>query len=288
MPGVMTTLGTLYRDALAAFRTAGLPTPELDARWLLAEAARVPVTAITLDPERALSAKAAAKAGAFVARRLAGEPVDRILGNREFWSLSFRLGPATLSPRPDTETIVEACLAVLPDRQGAYRMLDLGTGTGAILIALLSERPGASGVGVDKAAEAVAVARLNAEDNGVAARAAFAEGDWTTGLAGPFDLIVSNPPYIPSRDIAGLDREVREHDPVLALDGGDDGLAAYRAIVADAPRLLAPRGCLVLELGFGQEEEVTALMRAAGFVMLGPARNDLGGVARAVVGRLDG
>lgn len=284
----MTTLGTLYRQAVGAFQTAGLPTPELDARWLLAEAAGVPVTAISLNPERALSAEAVAKADAFVARRLAGEPVDRILGNREFWSLSFRLSPATLSPRPDTETLVETCLAVLPDRHGTYRILDLGTGTGAILIALLSERPEARGVGIDKATEAVAVARLNAEDNGVVARAAFAEGDWMAGLVGPFDLIVSNPPYIPSRDIAGLDREVREHDPVLALDGGADGLAAYRTIIADAPRLLAPRGCLVLELGFGQEEEVAALMRAAGFVMLGPARKDLGGVARAVVGRMDG
>jgi release factor glutamine methyltransferase len=209
------------------------------------------------------------------------------LGNREFWSLSFRLSPATLSPRPDTETIVEACLAVLPDRQGAYRLLDLGTGTGAILIALLSERPGAFGVGIDKAVEAVAVARLNAEDNGVAARAAFAEGDWMAGLVGPFDLIVSNPPYIPSRDIAGLDREVREHDPALALDGGADGLDAYRRIAADAPRLLARGGCLIFELGIGQAQDVAALMRAAGFTILGPPRKDLGGVARALAGRLD-
>ncbi|WP_413989713.1 peptide chain release factor N(5)-glutamine methyltransferase [Labrys okinawensis] len=282
----MTTLGALYREAVAAFQAVSLLTPELDARWLVTEAAGLPANAIILDPQRVLAPEAVAKARAFVARRLAGEPVDRIVGNREFWSLAFRLGPATLSPRPDTETIVEACLAVLPDKQGAYRLLDLGTGTGAILIALLSERPRATGLGIDKAAEAVAIARLNAEDNGVAARAHFAEGDWLADIAGPFDLIVSNPPYIPSRDIAGLDREVREHDPRLALDGGGDGLDAYRAIAADGPRVLAPGGFLVFELGIGQEEDVAALMQAAGFTLLGPARTDLGGVARALVGRL--
>ncbi|CAM5776870.1 release factor glutamine methyltransferase [Labrys miyagiensis] len=282
----MTTLGALYREALAAFRSTGLATPELDARWLVAEAAGSPATAVTLDPDRPLAPDAAERARAYIARRLAGEPVDRILGNREFWSLSFRLGPATLSPRPDTETIVEACLAVLPDKQGAYRLLDLGTGTGAILIALLSERPRARGRGIDKAAEAVKIAALNAEDNGVANRASFSVGDWMKGVDGPFDLVVSNPPYIPSADIAGLDREVREHDPLPALDGGVDGLDAYRAIAADAPRVLAPGGILVFELGIGQEEDVATVMKAAGFDLLGPARKDLGGVARALAGRL--
>jgi release factor glutamine methyltransferase len=283
---MLPTLGALYRKAVAAFTDAHLPTPELDARWLVAEAAGLASNAIALDPQRALSPEIVTRIEAFIGRRLAGEPVDRILGNREFRSLTFRLGPATLSPRPDTETIVEACLAVLPDKQGAYRLLDLGTGTGAILIALLSERPKAMGLGIDRASEAVEIARLNAADNGVDTRARFAEGDWMRELQGPFDLIVSNPPYIPSSDIAGLDREVREHDPRLALDGGRDGLDAYRAIAADAPRVLAPGGMLVFELGIGQEAAVTALMRAAGFTMLGPARRDLGGVARALAGRL--
>lgn len=284
----MTTLGTLYRALLAEFRTADLPTPELDARWLVAEAAGVPPTAITLSPDSPVSAEAVAMARSFLARRLKGEPVDRILGRREFWSLDFRLGPSTLSPRPDTETIVETCLALLPQRDAAYRLLDLGTGTGAILIALLHERPQASGLGIDRAAEAVTVAAENATDNGVAARAQFRLGNWMDGLEERFDLIVSNPPYIPSADIAGLEREVREHDPLLALDGGTDGLDAYRAIATDAPRRLRPGGVLVFELGIGQEEDVAALMRTAGFTLLGPARKDLGGVARALAGRISG
>ncbi|WP_454812521.1 peptide chain release factor N(5)-glutamine methyltransferase [Labrys neptuniae] len=281
----MTTLGGLYREILTDFRTASLATPELDARWLVAEAAGLPATAITLSPDSPITAEAAAKAYAFRARRLAGEPVDRILGSRAFWSLEFRLGPATLSPRPDTETIVETCLALLPERDVTYRLLDLGTGTGAILIALLHERPRASGIGIDCSADALAVAALNAADNGVADRAQFQPRNWTEGLEDKFDLIVSNPPYIPSADIAGLEPEVRQHDPLLALDGGTDGLDAYRAIVADAPRLLRPGGLLVFELGIGQEDAVAALMRQAGFEMIGPARKDLGGVARALAGR---
>ncbi|MDQ0390619.1 peptide chain release factor N(5)-glutamine methyltransferase [Labrys monachus] len=284
----MTTLGALYRRTLAALREAGLPTPELDARWLVAEAAGVEASRIVLDGGRALAPEAVAKAEGFVARRLAGEPVDRILGTRDFWGLAFRLAPATLSPRPDTETLVGACLEALPDRQAPYRLLDLGTGTGAILIALLVERPAATGIGIDKAAEAVVAARENARANGVADRACFAEGDWTNGLDGPFDLIVSNPPYIPAADIEGLDREVREHDPRLALDGGEDGLDAYRAITRAAPALLAPGGILALELGIGQEEAVAALMRAAGLAILAPARKDLSGVARALLGRRPG
>jgi release factor glutamine methyltransferase len=282
----MITLGALYREALSAFRSVALPTPELDARWLLAEAAGVSPNTILLSPNGALPLEAATKMRSFITRRLDGEPVDRILGSREFWGLSFQLGPATLSPRPDTETIVEACLVALPDRQRTYRLLDLGTGTGAILIALLTERPKASGIGVDKAREAVELARLNAAHNDVSARAIFAEGDWVEGLDGPFDLIVSNPPYIPTTDIDGLDREVRDHDPLLGLDGGQDGLEAYRAIVARAPRLLGRGGLLALELGIGQEAAVAAMMQRAGFVMPWPARKDLGGVARALVGRM--
>ncbi|MGN8114612.1 peptide chain release factor N(5)-glutamine methyltransferase [Labrys sp. 22185] len=284
----MSTLGGLYRELLTAFRTAALPTPELDARWLVAGATGLPATAITLSPDGPVTVEAAEKARSFQARRLQGEPVDRILGHREFWSLEFRLGPATLSPRPDTETIVETCLSLLPDREAAYRLLDLGTGTGAILIALLHERPRASGIGIDQAADALTVAGLNATDNGVADRADFRLGNWMEGLEDEVDLIVSNPPYIPSADIAGLEPEVREHDPLLALDGGLDGLDAYRLIAADAPRLLRSGGLLVFELGIGQKEAVAGLMRRAGFEMLGPARRDLGGVPRALAGRWPG
>jgi len=284
----MTTLDILYRRALDAFRRAGLATPTLDARWLVAHAAGVAPDRIALDGGRSLPAEAVSRAESLIARRLAGEPVDRILGTREFWSLPFRLNAATLSPRPDTETLVEACLAALPDRGAPYRLLDLGTGTGAILIALLTERPAAVGLGIDRAAEAILAARLNARDNGVGSRARFVEGDWMAGLDEKFDLVVSNPPYIPVADIACLDREVREHDPRLALDGGEDGLDAYRAIVAGASARLVAGGILAFELGAGQEDAVTALMRAAGFAVGEPARRDLAGVPRALLGRWPG
>ena len=277
------TLEDLYRSAIARFRSAALPTPELDARWLLADVARLSARDIVLRAHETVSAATAIAFETSVARRLSGEPVDRILGSREFWSLNFHLNAATLSPRPDTETLVEACLDVLPDRTSPWRLLDLGTGTGAILIALLHELPNALGVGVDLAPDAVAQAGRNAEANHVDERATFVSGDWGKGLTGPFDLIASNPPYIPAGDVDGLAPEVRKHDPMLALVGGPDGLDAYRAIAADAPRLLTPGGILALELGSGQETQVAAIVAAAGLVLAGPARPDLGGVPRALL-----
>jgi release factor glutamine methyltransferase len=190
-----------------------------------------------------------------------------------------------LSPRPDTETIVEASLEALPDPDAASVLLDLGTGTGAILIALLRERMRALGIGVDRSPEAVLMARANAIANGVAGRACFLVGDWGRSLAHRFDLIVSNPPYIATGDIARLSPEVRRHDPPFALDGGPDGLGAYRAIMDDARRLLARGGTLILELGIGQEDEVARIARSAGLTPDGPARRDLGGVPRALIVR---
>jgi release factor glutamine methyltransferase len=223
----------------------------------------------------------AARLAEFAARRLAREPVARILGEREFWGLRFKLSPATLVPRPDTETVVRAALASAEARQG-LRILDLGTGTGCLLVALLHERPGATGIGVDHSFEAVCTARRNAERNGVAARATFAVSDWGAAIEGRFDLIVSNPPYIPSGDIAGLAPEVRAHDPALALDGGEDGLAAYRAIFPEAGRLLAPGGALVVEFGKGQEGGLRAAARVAGLEIVS-VEADLEGRPRAAL-----
>jgi release factor glutamine methyltransferase len=217
-------------------------------------------------------------------RRLAGEPVARILGQKEFWGLRLSLSPATLVPRPDTETVVELALEMLranPARQGT-RIADLGTGTGAILLALLSELHGAVGIGTDISQEALGTARGNAARLKLADRASFIRCDYASGLTGPFDLIVSNPPYIRSGDIAGLATEVRDHDPRAALDGGPDGLAAYRALIPQAARMLAPGAALVVEAGQGQAAQIEALMTAAGLVPHRAPKADLAGIPRAV------
>jgi release factor glutamine methyltransferase len=224
-----------------------------------------------------------ARLDGFAGRREAGEPVWRILGEREFWGLPFRLSPATLEPRPDSETIVEAALKELAGRNTEpLSLLDLGTGTGCLLIALLSELPNASGLGVDLSEEACRTATGNAALNGLAERASFRQGSWTDGLTGRFDLILSNPPYIPSGEIAGLAVEVREHDPLLALDGGEDGLGPYRIFARTLPPLLAPGGRIVFEIGAGQGPDVVALMQAGGLEFRG-SRNDLGGHERALI-----
>lgn len=218
-----------------------------------------------------------------VDRRLAGEPFWRILGEREFWGLPFRLSPATLEPRPDSETLIAAALDQLGTRRrDPLRILDLGTGTGCLLVTLLSECRAASGIGIDLSSEACETARTNAMLNGVAERALFRVGSWTDDLDGRFDLIVSNPPYIPSADIATLDAVVRDHDPLLALDGGRDGLDPYRHFAAALPDRLADRGHVVLEIGAGQEEDVKAIMQEGGFIWLG-SRRDLGGHPRALI-----
>ena len=206
----------------------------------------------------------------------------RLLGAREFWGLEFELSADTLVPRPETETLVEAVLAARPDRAAALRIADLGTGTGALLAALLSEYPRAHGVGTDISDAALTVARANLAGLSLADRADFVLSDWGGALAGPFDVIVVNPPYIASADISGLDPEVRDHEPRRALDGGPDGLIAYRRIVADLPRLLAPGGIAVLELGIGQDVAVGELAQAAGLSVRGVAA-DLAGVPRALV-----
>ncbi len=208
-------------------------------------------------------------------RRAAREPLSRIVGRREFWSRDFLLTPETFDPRPDSETVVETALAAMPSFRS---VLDLGTGSGCLLAALLAEQPGAWGLGIDRSPGACRAARRNLEGF----RASVACGNWGTAMGGRFDLAVSNPPYIPSAEIAGLMPEVRNHDPRLALDGGADGFDAYRAILGDLPRLLSPGGIAVLELGFGQAEAVAALAEGAG-LRVEDVRPDLGGIPRAMV-----
>jgi release factor glutamine methyltransferase len=214
------------------------------------------------------------------------EPMAYILGEREFWGLSFKVTPAVLVPRPDSETVIEVVLDLLADRHRPWRILDLGTGSGCLLLTLLREFPAASGVGMDTSADALAVAQANAEALGVASRATLSTGDWretgwTEQLGGPFDLVVSNPPYIPSADIDDLMPEVARFEPRQALDGGPDGLVAYRAIAAGASKLITRGGWLVVEVGEGQSLDISALFAAAGLVPRPPWK-DLGGVQRVV------
>jgi release factor glutamine methyltransferase len=268
--------------------SAGIDSAELDARTLVGAALKLDLTGLIASAARTITTSEAACLDQFAQRRLAGEPVARIVGEKEFWGLPIKLSAATLVPRPDTETVVECALEILraDDMQHrALRIADLGTGSGAILLALLSELPNAEGIGTDISADALATAEANAAQLGLADRAGFIRCDFATGLSGTFDLIVSNPPYIRSADIAGLAVEVREHDPVLALDGGTDGLAAYRALIPQGAALLAPGGALVVEAGQGQSEAIGTLMTGSGLTVDRCPKSDLAGIFRAITGR---
>ncbi|MCW2244119.1 peptide chain release factor N(5)-glutamine methyltransferase [Azospirillum canadense] len=280
----MTTLRDLRRAAESRLREAGVDTPDLDARLLIEHALTFTREDLLFKADTPIPDADAARVMALVERRAAHEPVGRILGHREFWTIDLALNPDTLEPRPDTETVVEAVLKAVPDPAAPLRLLDLGTGTGCILLALLAELPRSSGVGVDLSPNAAAAAADNAARNGLAGRARFQAGNWGEGLAGRFDVVVSNPPYIPSADIPTLAPEVREHDPLRALDGGADGLDAYRAIAAQLPGLLEPGGLAALEVGQGQADDVAGLLRAAGLEVRG-VFSDLGGVERCVLAR---
>jgi release factor glutamine methyltransferase len=282
------TLGSLRRSTAESLRTAGIESAELDARILIAHALGFEMTALLDRPDTKIDAEAEARLQACTRRRLAGEPIARILGIKEFWSRSFALGAGTLVPRPETETLVEVALAALPDRNVSIRLLDLGVGSGVLLAAILIERPRAFGVGVDRSGEALTIARANLENLGVGARAALVRGHWGAALGRTFDLVVANPPYVATAAIATLSPEVRDYDPCFALDGGADGLDAYRAISSDLPRLLAPGGVAILELGDGQEAAVATLARKAGLIVNGAARRDLSGRPRALVLHADG
>lgn len=271
------TIGERLRAAAAELTAAGIDSAALEARLLMAHS-------LGLDRATPLDRSMVANFTGFdalLARRLAREPLAFITGRQGFWTLDLAVSPATLIPRADSETLISAAIAARPARDVAT-ILDLGTGTGCLLLAALVEFRHAFGVGVDLSPAAAALAAKNARSNGLAARAIFLAGCWAEALAGHFDLILSNPPYIPARDIEGLMPEVARHEPATALDGGADGLDAYRTILADLPRLLAPGGHAILELGAGQAATVSALARQAGLSVV-TCQADLGDIPRALV-----
>jgi len=279
---------TSRAEALAwlaeTFGAAGIEEPKREARLALCHAGGFAAASLIAEPERSLGEPAAARLTEFAARRAAGEPFSKIAGRREFWGLTLIVSPEVLDPRPETETLVEAALKILgARRRNPLRILDLGVGSGAILCALLTECPMAQGLGVDASPAAVAVASRNIEACGLAGRADIRLGSWTEGVEGPFDLIVSNPPYVPSAEIDTLAREVRDFDPRLALDGGADGLDAYRTILPAAASLLSPGGRLIVEVGAGQGGAVLGLAARLGFVHA-ETRRDLAGIDRVVIG----
>lgn len=271
-------LGTLLAETRARLAAAGCEQAALDARLLLQRATGLSHTAIASDPQQAVTAEALADFAAMATRRAAREPVSRILGEREFHGRRFKLTAAVLDPRPDTETVVDAALASLP---GDARILDLGTGSGAIVITLLAERPDATGLATDLSPSALAVARANAVALGVADRLELVEGSWFGPVVGQFDLIVSNPPYISTAEIAGLPPEVKNFDPLSALAGGPDGLDAYRAIAAEAGAFVTADGRVMVEIGAGQAADVGAVFAVHGFGLDGAFR-DLGGHVRCL------
>lgn len=283
-------IATARRVLAAQFEAAGIDTAALDARLLVGHALRLDHTVLASQATRALTSTERDAIAALAARRLQGEPVARILGIKEFWGLPFALSPATLVPRPDTETVVEAALDAIGKarKHDALRIADLGIGTGAILLALLHEWPNATGLGTDIDRGAIETARANARRLGLESRAQFRLADFADHLNETFDLVVSNPPYIPTRDIDALQREVRDYDPHRALDGGADGLDAYRAIAHQAPKLLRDNGILIVEIGIGQTAGVTSILAAGGGLEIGAVRPDLEGVARAIVVRRRG
>lgn len=278
------TLVSLWGDIRKRLEAAGVETPVIDARLLLEAGAGVSRLDIVTDPRRVLSEGQVSAVEALAHRRATREPMSHILGKRAFWSFDLIVTRDVLTPRPETELLVEVVLEVL-ERDSSARVLDIGVGSGAILLAILHERPSAVGVGVDLSEAALVVARANAERLGLSDRASFQAGDWADSVADSgFDLVVSNPPYIPTAEIEGLAPEVAVYEPRLALDGGPDGLAAYRRVFAVLPRLLAAGGVFAVEVGFGQAESVSELAAAAG-LRVEPPRLDIAGVPRVVLGR---
>lgn len=280
----MTTLVSAWNGAKRRLEAAGIDSPVIDARLLVEAAAGATRADILADPHRALADDQDAALEAYLVRRERREPVSQILGAKGFWKIMLRVTKDVLTPRPDTETILDVVLPAFP-AEARFTVLDLGVGSGAILLAILAERPGARGLGVDVSEEALAVARENAANLGLASRAALLRGDWTFGLDGDsFDVVVSNPPYIPTDEIETLAPEVRDHEPRLALDGGADGLDAFRRLTPEVLRVLRPGGLFAVETGAGQGEAVLAMFKAAGAVDLSTVK-DLADRERVVTGR---
>jgi release factor glutamine methyltransferase len=270
---------------MRTLRQAGIEDVRSEALLLLAKATGRTRVDLVAGRQADLGPAEQAALAELARRRGQREPMAYILGEREFWSLPFLVNPAVLIPRPDSETVVEAALKEIRDRSAPLRLLDLGTGSGCLLLALLSELPAATGLGIDASEAALALARANAVRLDLARRAAFACGHWGQALAGPFDLIVSNPPYVGEGDWAALQPEVRDFEPQAALLAGPDGLAAYRALAPDLARLLAPGASACLEIGFGQGDAVAAILRSCGLEVAG-RRRDLAGIERCLVGRI--
>jgi release factor glutamine methyltransferase len=268
----------LISDGAAVLLAAGIDNPRLEARLLLAHALDLPVAALIRDPHAPADP---GDYGAMLARRAAREPLAYILGRREFWSLDFAVSPATLIPRPESETLIEAALAAFAHRTAPRSILDLGTGTGCLLLSALHEFPGAVGVGVDRSPQAAALGAANAAALSLDSRAVFLCADWAAPLAARFDLVLCNPPYIPTCQIDGLMTEVARYEPTAALDGGADGLSAYRRIIPRLPDLLQPDGMAVLELGAGQAAALASLAGELG--LSATTRPDLAGIARAMI-----
>ncbi len=276
----------LLRDAAVALTAAGIDNARFEARLLLAHAAGVTIEWLVAHGDEAPPPSVVEALRALTARRIRREPMAYVTGEREFWGLSFRVSPAVLVPRPDSETLIEAALALMPGRTEPWRIVDLGVGSGCLLLTLLREFPNARGVGLDASAEALSVAQYNADALGVGARTHLVRGDWRLQgwagqLGGPFDLLVSNPPYIETEAIDGLMPEVARFEPRLALDGGGDGLAAYRIIADQAAGLVVHGGRVLIEAGEGQVTDISKLLSAAGFAVGGPWK-DLGGIDRIV------
>jgi release factor glutamine methyltransferase len=283
---VADTLGSILTEVIAVLSAAGLDEPRRRARRLVSAFLDLPPTELLSHAERGLERSVVERLHGSLERIVIGEPLSRVLGWREFWGLRFALSADTLDPRPESETLVEAVLRRIPDRKLPLSFLDLGTGTGCLLLALLSEFPTAVGIGVDVAIGAVMTARENAEVLGLANRARFFVGDWSSALSGRFTVIVANPPYIAGDELAGLPPEVRCYDPRPAVDGGEEGLDAYRRIAEDLPALLASGGIFAVEIGVGQAPAAAAILQAGGLLIDGVER-DLAGIERCIVARLD-
>ena len=278
------TVEAAIANAARQLSAAGIEDARREARLLLAAATGWDNAAIIAHPERPLDGEQERQLAKLLRRRAGREPLSRILGWREFWSLRFALGPDTLDPRPDSETLVAAALE-FTGRDKALSVLDLGTGTGCLLLAFLSEVPNAQGLGIDLSNGALAIAEANARDLGLSARARFRQGDWGRGLDRRFDLVLCNPPYIPAGDVESLAPEVSRFDPALALAGGADGLDAYRRLSDELPRLLLPGGLAIVEIGDGQEASAAAILAHSRLVPRG-SRCDLAGIARCLIWQL--
>lgn len=279
----MSTLVSLWTDVRRRLEAAGVETPVFDARLLLEAGAGVSRLDIVTDPRRSVTDEQVAAVDALARRREAREPVGHIIGRKHFWTLELAVSPAVLIPRPETELLVETALQALAS-DAPSRVLDLGIGSGAILLSVLSEREQASGVGVDISDGALTIAQANARALGLIDRLELKHGEWDLPLEGGFDVVLSNPPYIATAEIDMLAPEVARFEPRVALDGGADGLDAYRAIIARLPHLLRPGAMFAFEVGKGQAEAVAALAEAEGLATEAP-RRDLAGIPRVVWGR---